>query len=714
MSLNKDTILIIRNLVYQLNVGLQKRPIDFAVEALCNLDTLLLEPTCNIDIKCQAWRGMTPINYLASRIVDNNFERIYLFIIRRLVENQANVNIPDDDGITPIWRIITNDMLSNSNKRKILFNFFENSIEVDIDNYQDGKIRNILEKDFPDIKLPPINVRRSKEKWDFSRLIMCLSIKEETEFLRGLNCFIEWNEDDLSKLFSTDNGKFTLLKLAVKNGMVKAVERMLRLGADINFKGKNFVTPIECACRRGFWRILDIFLRSTKIDTSTNESLIWTVIPPMVVDDGADIDKEIDFAKCFQILMRSPKVDVDYVNSSNQTALDTAIRLLNGRPDIITALLNKGAYIGIHTKSSFQSYNNFAITNIAPKLLENRLDYCITPIYEKYEDDYFELRFDFRNLASIHYKRNKGLFDALANEMEPINCIAETKGLRHLLHHPLIQAFLFLKWQRLALIFNLNLLVYFVFSTSVLSYVLSTFIYMEVPHTTTSISWWLSLIMTFAIILRELFQFVLSPHLYLRSVQNYLEMTLLAFVILVLCNLDVLDAHRRTVATWTILLVTSELFILLGSLEMFFIHFTMLKSVLVSFLKAFALYVVILVAFALCFFAMLNHSDTDNESHTYRNGTDLKLNETDANRNETTSTETEEKDDDKFSSFDNLGLSLVKIVVMATGEFDAGSINFELNPFSYLLFLVFVFLVSAVLFNLLSGLAVTDIQVPRT
>lgn len=635
---------------------------------------------------------MTPINYLANRINDNNFERVFLFHIQRLVDRLANVNVPDDDGITPIWRIIINENLSELNKRKMLTYLFENAVNVDIDSYHNGAIRKQLQNNFPDIKLPSVNMKRSQEEWDFNRLGRCLSSKQEVEFLEGLNSIVEWNGVDLDKLFLMDNGKFTLLKSAVRNGLTRAVERMLRLGADINFNGKDGVAPIEWACIHGYWKILEIFLRSAKINTYTDESLIWTVIPPLVVDDGAGADGEKNYEKCFQLLMESPKVDVDYVNSSNQTALDTAIRLLSGRPDIISALLTKGAYIGIDTKITFESYNKYPISNIDPKILENHFDDCITPFYEVNEPEYFKIRFDFRNLAATSYKQNKGLSgsDIFANEMEPINCIAQSKGLGHLLQHPLVQAFLFLKWQRLALIFNINLFVYFVFTASVLTYILSTYIYTNVPATT-NFSWWISLAMTCVMILRELFQLMLSPHLYWRSLQNYLEISLLAMITFVLCDFDIAESQRRTIATVTILLVTSELFILLGSLEMFFIHFTMLKSVLISFLKAFALYMVILVAFALCFFAMLNHSN-DTQPTTDQNKTGA-----------------EEKED--LSSFNNLGLSLVKILVMSIGEFDAGDINFSANPFSYLLFLVFLFLVSAVLFNLLSGLAVTNIQV---
>lgn len=53
----------------------------------------------------------------------------------------------------------------------------------------------------------------------------------------------------------------------------------------------------------------------------------------------------------------------------------------------------------------------------------------------------------------------------------------------------------------------------------------------------------------------------------------------------------------------------------------------------------------------------------------------------------------------------------LQAVVMLTGEFDASNIHFKQNATSYVLFVIFVFLISTVLNNLLNGLAVSDTQV---
>lgn len=60
-------------------------------------------------------------------------------------------------------------------------------------------------------------------------------------------------------------------------------------------------------------------------------------------------------------------------------------------------------------------------------------------------------------------------------------------------------------------------------------------------------------------------------------------------------------------------------------------------------------------------------------------------------------------------NFLDLGQSMFKTIIMLTGEFDMGSISFDEHPVTNrLVFVLFVFMITIVLFNLLNGLAVND------
>lgn len=116
----------------------------------------------------------------------------------------------------------------------------------------------------------------------------------------------------------------------------------------------------------------------------------------------------------------------------------------------------------------------------------------------------------------------------------------------------------------------------------------------------------------------------------------------------------------------------------------------MLRTVTLSFLKSLSLYAIILLAFSLSFFTLLHESPESNDD----------------NENN----ENNEEDSDDFNKFSSVGLSIMKTLVMSTGEFDVASINFKLNSFSYIIFITYLFIVSIVLLNLLNGLAVSDTQ----
>lgn len=660
----------------KLNTESEKRPINFAIESFCksNLAALLLEPTVNIDLICSnpEWSGKTPINFLASRVNDGNFNEV-LPCIKILVENFANVNVPDNGEMSPILYVNGSEDLNDGHKNEILTYLLANAVDID------------------------------GEEWNFERLKQCLQERREDEFVKGLN-HIELNETIFCQCFESSPGcevLVTLLTLAIRRVSIKAVQRMLRLGADINFKppGQSMysLTPIEHACQMGSWQILNIFLRSSKINVHTNPPLVFSAvqnwhIKSLSPKNGVKFEDEVERSKkCLQVLLNSPKIDIDQPNEFGQTALDYS--LINDLKEITTELLKNGAYIG--NKDCF-SCSSLPSSN--PYSFKDYLDGCVSrdyncPIGLSENQKFYNICFDYKNLVPPSFKRSREIPVSWFNEMELFKDMSDTKELRPLLKHPFIQCFLFLKWQRLTLIFYLNIFAHFIFTATFCSYILSC--YFDLSALDLDILnhlLWISSWITFAIlVMRELFQFIFASLYYRKTFRNYCEIVLLFAVAFTLWCFDVTNNTHRAIAALVMFLLVIELFVLLGSLEIFSIHFSMLKTVVVSFIKGFALYVIILIAFALCFFALLKKSSTNNLTAD-QNGT-------------------EDEENGGISSFDSVELSLLKVFVMLTGEFDTGSINFDANPFSYFIFVLFLFAGPMALLNLLNGLAISDIQV---
>lgn len=664
-------------IISQLNPVFSKTPFDFAVESCSkeNIQSALSEPTVNVDAKCPA-TGLPPLNFLVNRIDDNNFCSIFR-CIAVLLEHFVNVNIPDNEGITPIECIANKQRLNDSRKREILEFFFKNAIDIEITE----ETHNLLNEMFNDLELPPMQT--IKEEWDFNRLKNCLMKEREEDFLKGLNFITKTsNKVNLDECFTADvpfhssDFQFTLLTFAVSRGLTNSVKRLLRLGANINYKPRRFepylekfsLTAIEWACIQRNCSILEILLRSSKIDTHVDSPLI-------TISLGGDIFNRSFFPfvneKCFEELMGSPKIEKVHVEtrgSFQYSAFEYACVHFKDKPAIISALLAKGAYIGTD--------------NINARLLEHRFDNCIKRISCR-EETYPGIEFSYMNLVPAFRSQRRKCFN---KEMKVVENISQSEDHRHLLLHPLIQYFLFLKWERLKKVFLLNILAYLLFTAFILVNIFTY--YLENARPQNVCSWWLLLVTYVGISLREIFEFTLSPRLYFLRLENYLKLAVLAMVSLVLYNFGAEEATRRTIAAITISLAAGEMFILLGYLDTFSIsiYVIMLRTVIISFTKAFVIYGSILLVFASCFVALLYEPDDPPGALS---------------------------DVDKFDRFwlNLIRIIAAKMLLMVNGDFDLDDIKFDLDLSKHLLFFAFIAIGSVASFTLLVGIAICDIQV---
>lgn len=534
-----------------------------------------------------------------------------------------------------------------------------------------------------DMKTTPVSSQVS-DLSDFNRLISNLRSENETEFVQGINFIAESSPNQLPGLFQAADDRDSLLTLACAKGLPTAIQTMLRLGADLNAAidtTRGPLTPVESACHFGNWKVLEILLKSPKLDLNRSGPLLSIVVKNI----GEKDSPKCNYEKCFKLLLDHKDIDVNQLDAYECSALHYAIKFNNS--EAILELMKRGAYIG-----QKNAYNQCPLSNINPEVLEKHFDSCITTNDLRAGEDEYEVQFDYSSLVPVSTRKHndkkssddhKKSEDYCPNEMIALEYISESNELRHLIRHPLIASFLFLKWNQLALIFYMNFILCLLFAVSTATF---TLIYQQDPelngvkHVMRIISFALTLYM----IAREISQFRLSPLTYFRSVENYMECAMIVLVIIVLFDLCEED-WRRTIAASAMLLIGIEVFHLAGSLPFwsFSTHYVMLKTVISSFLKSLSLYAILLLAFSLAFFTLLREKPI-----WLRDGFE----------------------DGELNKFSNLGLSIIKTLVMSTGEFDAADIHFELNPWSYFIFIAFLFIISTVLLNLLNGLAVNDIQ----
>lgn len=271
----------------------------------------------------------------------------------------------------------------------------------------------------------------------------------------------------------------------------------------------------------------------------------------------------------------------------------------------------------------------------------------------------------------------------LASETEVLQYMSKSAELKHLLQHPVITSFLYMKWHRIRCFFYANLAFYITFCLSLLFYILV--LYPDDGGSNPLLS--LILVVTFCLlVIREVFQGVVNPRKYFLSFENWVEILLIVVTGLILLQSSPGEHTKKQLSAIAILLAAFELVLLIGQHPKMSTNIVMLRTVSYNFFKFFLWSSILILAFALSFHTLFKETpDKDNN----------------------------ESDEQDF--FMTPGISLLKTIVMLTGEFDASSINFQKFPVtSHIIFVMFVFLIAIILFNLLNGLAVSDTQLIKS
>ena len=192
--------------------------------------------------------------------------------------------------------------------------------------------------------------------------------------------------------------------------------------------------------------------------------------------------------------------------------------------------------------------------------------------------------------------------------------------------------------------------------------------------------WWSVTVLMILLVIREILQFSVHPSQYLANMENILEILLITLSFVLLLNGPPgCDIHfKREIATSVLFLSWILLVTMIGrhpQMSSCNIYSTMFYRVLKTFVSFLAWYSLFIIAFALSFYILL-HKDIGGLENEY-------------------------------PFFDRIGLVLVKTFAMFVGELEFSDIPFN-SPFSYVFFLLFIFLIVVVLMNLLNGLAVSD------
>lgn len=601
---------------------------------------------------------------------------------RILIEAGIDVNIPDYSNCSPIVRAAYlyhihskkpprehNHFLLESFKDLIETLLNKNGVDIDSHRWYEKTAREYIS----------LNNLHNVSRYPKYKPGKNLSVKSKLFSLT-----IAKNEDRLVDLkgvetYDLDDGENTLLQLACMLKLETAVKHFLKRGANPNLTtSRNKDHPLEMAAKRNHHNIFEILLnwKTTTIDEGLYDHF--------ALYKGNKIKE-----KYFISLLHSKKLNVDLACKNGNTPLHYAA--VFSEHEAVLSLLHRGASLVVENKSKERP-----IDYVDPRILRKFVNECIQPkatqnIYHKKSTLSFNYEFLLKNERNTPgneetFVEIEDIDTIFANknfvsETEVALTLSEFQEMRHLLKHPVISSFLYVKWYKIKAAFWLimlfhswcysNFVYFFYYSSKYWNYEYG----MSFPLFVVSYVLYISFIFVRATVTKD--DLKMYFHIYIEC-----ALVLLVFITLCLQSLEL----RRHFSVFGIIFSAFSLIFWAGYHPKMSSHVSMLQRVSYNFFRILLCYCILIFAFGICFYILFN----DYFSVASRNAT-----------------VTEDPD----SLFVSPGTSIFKAFVMMSGEFETSSFEFNKTNFSgYIVFLMFVFMISLILMNLLTGVAVTDTE----
>jgi len=517
--------------------------------------------------------------------------------------------------------------------------------------------------------------------------------------------FADWVENNDADLLVNEpyKGRYTLLECAIKNRLSGVAKKLIeKHGADPNpalfvaiEEGEKFFTALTRSKAK-----LDL----TKVVPGKSRQ---TILHRAVISKNVSLNVIKAILELAKEQIREFSCWVNARDYRGFTALHYAAkRHLN---DVVRILLQYEANIFITDNFDVPTF-----FEMRPELIQSYLDSQIQMTEETVTEDKYGVVFNYSFLQiptkpsksidkstkdayiSVLGDERAGTEKAYLPELDPLKQLALSPRHRHLLTHPLIRSFLQLKWHRLYWFYWLNFIFYLAFTCFFTLYVFTTnFEQMsenttttesaksEDPDGTTFSSQYNAIaiagtsVFTVLLAVRELSQLLILGKKYLLRLENWLEIAIIVmtFSLLIVAPSN---ANPKVLSAILYLLVSLELVLLMGRHPRLATYVSMFFQVSKNFVKFLLWYMCLIFAFGISFYIIFNKCEGDDCAKNF---------------------------------FRDVPNSIFKTVVMISGEYEAGDINFEhVSITSHLIFIAFLFFISIVMINLLNGLAVSDTQ----
>ncbi|XP_036141682.1 uncharacterized protein LOC105830567 [Monomorium pharaonis] len=476
-----------------------------------------------------------------------------------------------------------------------------------------------------------------------------------------------------------------ILHSAVRAKAVETVKLLLERGASVVEKNHLGQTPLHVACFVQSIPCVELLSANTPnvnaVDREHRTPLHFTV---MSTDSSAEL---------VQLLLKRGAL-VNAVDRTGFTPLHIAA--LNEQSRCVDALIWAGADISATTRTGLSALN--IILKKIPESLHvfrQRLDASIRLTRPVPHNREFEMRLHFDILFPSGNQCETSFINTFVQEHR-----------KDLLSHPLVMAFLHLKWEKIRKLYLLRILLYAMTVICMTTYVLTALAYKCYNQNETNsskicgsrrvtsflfrkpvieIEWYLALILTCITIPRKIFGFMVykSAIQYFSNIDNVLDGVVIVsvFVTSFVYTGRTYD-WQNYVGAFAILCAWTNLMLMVGQLPAFGTYVAMFTHIQFEFAKLLLAYSGLLIGFTISFCVIFAGEP----------------------------------------AFGNPFTGLIKVLAMMAGELDFEGLISQMDdepttssfvfyhPLSQILFTLFIVFVTVILMNLLVGIAVHDIQ----
>ncbi|XP_058443993.1 transient receptor potential cation channel protein painless-like [Malaya genurostris] len=481
---------------------------------------------------------------------------------------------------------------------------------------------------------------------------------------------------------------------------------------DVNTNRLPLKGLLRKACEAGNVTTLRLLLNRITDRVLINDDPILVITLNRANESCNHTEQRSRMLQCADLLSNDQRVHISSTDNYGNTALHLAVKF--GFSDIALVLLkNKHAFLGTRNKDGltpldygrydfWKKYFDQCITIDVKRANYDRSDVWFnlngfSPYMlkkqkltkkEKHQKTAASLPKDSNNLWWIVMKpmaknNTQSKLDTTntfsGTEIAPVEIISKSKDLIPLLLHPVVYTFIKVKWQSMAKWHYINLFCTLLTMISFGSYSENACDDGGASVISTFFSWLGALCM----ICREVLQISFMRKNYLYSLNKYLDIVIIIFMLIVLmsgCNSILSSLAVIVLAVKFNVIISSLSFNILSTWMYMFI------TVTVNFLKYLLFFSFPLFAFVFCFFVIYKDGNQTPKALISQQNT-------------------------SFNQFSTFSYAALKTLVMTTGEFDAADIDF--SDGKYIVFVLFVIFVSIVFANFLNGVAVSDITVIR-